>query len=56
MVMSGRSVHLFTLFFWATLTKQLNPELHAHTFICNLQQTTLLESAEGKRMAVEIIN
>ena len=34
MVMAGRSVHLATLFFWASLNKQLTSN-RAHTFACN---------------------
>ena len=47
MVMSWWSVHL-TLFFWASLTKRLTSILWL--------TTVLLESAEGIRMAVEIIS
>ena len=34
MVIAGRSVHLTTLFSWASLNKQLTSN-HAHTFACN---------------------
>ena len=37
MVIAGRSVHLTTLFSWASLNKQLTSN-HAHTFACNWQQ------------------
>ena len=55
MVMAGRSVHLTTLFSWAGLNKQLTSN-RAHTFACNWQQPFLNESAEGRRMTVEIIS
>ena len=34
MVIAGRSVHLITLFSWASLNKQLTSN-RAHTFVCN---------------------
>ena len=34
MVIAGRSVHLTTLFSWASLNKQLTSN-RAHTFACN---------------------
>ena len=49
-VMLGRSVHLTTLFFWASLTEQLTS-----TYL-PLNETTLLETAEGRSIAVEIIS
>ena len=54
MVMSGWSVHLTTLFSWASLTKQLTST--SCTYFHLQLTTTLLESAEGRRMAVEIIS
>ena len=54
MAMSGRSVHLTTLFSWASLTKRLTSTLC--TYFPLYLTTTLLESAEGRRMALEIIS
>ena len=53
MVMAGRSVH--TLFPGQAWTSS-KPELRAHTFACNWQQPFLNDSAEGRRMTVEIIS
>ena len=47
MVIAGRSVHLTTLFSWASLTKHLT-----HTFACNWQQPFLEDSEEGRRMTI----
>ena len=55
MVIAGRSVHLTTLFSWASLNKQLTSN-RAHTFACNWQQPFMNDSAEGRRMTVEIIS
>ena len=44
-----------TLFSWASLTKQLSSSASCTNFCLKLT-TTLLESAEGRRMAVEIIS
>ena len=55
MVIGGRSVHLTTLFSWASLNKQLTSN-RAHTFACNWQQPFMNDSAEGRRMTVEIIS
>ena len=55
MVIAGRSVHLTTLFSWASLNKQLTSN-RAHTFACNWQQPFMNDSAEGSRMTVEIIS
>ena len=52
---AGRSVHLTTLFSWASLNKQLTSN-RAHTFACNWQQPFMNDSAEGRRMTVEIIS
>ena len=54
MVMSGWSVHLVTLFSWASFTKQLTST--SCTYFRLQLTTTLLESAEGRRTAVEIIS
>ena len=54
MVMAGRSVHLTTLFPGQAWTSSW-PLLRAHTFACNWQQPFLHDSAEGRRMTVEII-
>ena len=54
MVMSGRPVHLATLISWASLTKRLTSTLC--TYFGLKMTTTLLESAEGRRMAVDIIS
>ena len=44
-------------FSWASLNKQLTSTiLPAHTFACNSQQPFLNDSAEGRRMTVEIIH
>ena len=51
----GRSVHLTTLFPGQAWTSGL-PVIRAHTFACNWQQPFLNESAEGRRMTVEIIS
>ena len=53
MVMAGRSVHLTTLFPGQAWTSSY-PVLRAHTFACNWQQPFLNDSAEGRRMTVEI--
>ena len=42
-------------FSWEGLSKRLTV-ICAHTFACNLQQPFLNESAEGRRMTVEIIS
>ena len=42
-------------FSWAGLNKRLT-SIRAHTFACNWQQPFLNESAEGRRMTVEIIS
>ena len=42
-------------FSWAGLNKRLTSN-RAHTFACNWQQPFLNESAEGRRMTVEIIS
>ena len=55
MVIAGRSVHLTTLFSWASLNKQLTSN-RAHTFACNWKQPFMNDSAEGRRMTVEIIS
>ena len=55
MVMARRSVHLTTLFPGQAWTSGL-PIIRAHTFACNWQQPFLNESAEGRRMTVEIIS
>ena len=55
MVMAGRSVPLTTLFPGQAWTSSL-PILRAHTFACNWQQPFLKDSAEGRRMTVEIIS
>ena len=55
MVIAGRSVYLTTLFSWASLNKQLTSN-RAHTFACNWQQPFMNDSAEGRRMTVEIIS
>ena len=55
MVMAGRSVHLGTLFPGQAWTSSY-PVLHAHTFACNWQQPFLNDSAEGRRMNIEIIS
>ena len=55
MVIAGRSVHLTTLFSWASLNKQLTSN-RAHIFACNWQQPFMNDSAEGSRMTVEIIS
>ena len=54
MVIAGRSVHLTTRFPGQAWTSGL-PVIPAHTFACNWQQPFLNESAEGRRMTVEII-
>ena len=54
MVMSGRSVHLTTLFSWASLTKPLTSTSCTY-FRLYLTTTSLLESAKGRRMAINII-
>ena len=50
MVMAGWSVHPTTLFPGQAWTSS------AHTFACNWQQAFLNDSAEGRRMTVEIIS
>ena len=55
MVIAGRSVHLTTLFSWASLNKQLTSN-RGHTFACNWQQPFMNDSAEGRRMTIEIIS
>ena len=55
MVIAGRSVHLTTLFSWASLNKQLTSN-RAHTLACNWQQPFMNDSAEGRRMTLEIIS
>ena len=55
MVMAGRSVHLTTLFPGQAWTSR-SPVLPAYTFACNWQQPFLNDSAEGRRMTVEIIS
>ena len=55
MVIAGRSVHLTTLFPGQAWTSSY-PVLRAHTFACNWQQLFLNDSAEGRRMTVEIIS
>ena len=55
MVIAGRSVHLTTPFPGQAWTSSL-PVLRAHTFACNWQQPFLNDSAEGRRMTVEIIS
>ena len=55
MVIAGRSVHLTTLFPGQAGTRGW-PVIRAHTFACNWQQPFLNESAEGKRVIVEIIS
>ena len=55
MVIAGRSVHLTTLFSWASLNRQLTCN-RAHTFVCNWQQPFMNDSAEKRRMTVEIIS
>ena len=52
---SFRDGHLTTLFSWASLNKQLTSN-RAHTFACNWQQPFMNDSAEGRRMTVEIIS
>ena len=54
-VIAGRSVHLTTRFPGQAWTSSL-PVIRAHTFACNWQQPFLNESAEGRRMTVEIIS
>ena len=51
-VLSGRSVHLAKLFSWARLTKQLTST--SCTYFRLRLTTTLLESAEGRRITVEM--
>ena len=55
MVIAGRSVHLTTPFSWASLNKQLTSN-RVHTFAWNWQQPFMNDSAEGRRMTVEIIS
>ena len=50
MIMLGWSVHLTTLFSWASLNKRLTSTLCAHTFV------TLLKSAEWRRMTVKLFH
>ena len=55
-VMSGCSVYLATLFSWASLTKRSTSTCTLCTYFHLYLTTTLLESAEGRRMALEIIS
>ena len=55
MVIAARSVHLTTFFPGQAWTSGL-PVIFAHTFACNWQQPFLNESAEGRKMTVEIIS
>ena len=55
MFIVGRSVLLTTLFRGQAWTSR-QPVIRAHTFACNWQQPFLNESAEGRRMTVEIIS
>ena len=55
MIMSRWLVHLTTLFPGQAWTSSA-PVLCEHTFTCNWQQPFLNESAEGKKMALEIIS
>ena len=55
MVIAERSVHLTTLFSWASLNKQFTSN-RAHTLACYWQQPFMNDSAEGRRMTVEIIS
>ena len=55
MVIAGRSVHLTTLFPGQAWTSS-KPILRVHSFACNWQQPFLNDSAEGRRMTVEIIS
>ena len=55
MVMSGRSVHLSTLFSWASLTKQLAVNQYFVHILSLVTNNNLLESAEGI-MTVDIIS
>ena len=55
MVMAGRPVPITTLFPGQALTSSW-PVLCAHTFACNWQQSFLNNSAEGRRITVEIIS
>ena len=54
-VMAGRSIHLTTLLPGQAWTSSW-PIWCAHTFHCNLQQPFLNDSAEGRRMTIEIIS
>ena len=47
MVIAGRSVHLTTLFSWASLNKQLTSN-RAHTFACNWQQPFMNDPFSGR--------
>ena len=51
MVMLGWSVHLTTLFSWASLTKPLINQYFVHILLL----VTLLESAEERRMTIKLI-
>ena len=53
--MGGQSVHLTTIFPGLAWTSG-KPVICAHTFACKWQQPFLNESAEGRRMTVEIIS
>ena len=53
--MAGRSVHLTTLFPGQAWTSSQSV-LRANTFACNWQQPFLNDSAEGRRMTLEIIS
>ena len=46
-VIAGRSVHLTTLFSWASLNKQLTSN-RAHTFACSLQQPFMNYEFSGR--------
>ena len=54
LAMLGWSVHLTTLFSWASLTNQLTST--SCTYFHLQLTTTLLESVDGRRMTVEIIS
>ena len=54
-VMARRSAHLTTLFSWASLNKQLTSTLCTY-FCFKLTKILLNDSAEGRRMIVEIIS
>ena len=50
MVIAGRSVHLTTLFSWASLNKQLTSN-RAHTFACNKSVEVLFKPDNIKVIA-----